>query len=45
VPGGFLPTAFSVVAMANAVTGLVYFFFDVNNEKAILHFLINLCDL
>ena len=38
----FLQTAFSITGLANGVTGLVYYFFSIDDEKAIVHFMLNL---
>jgi hypothetical protein len=34
-------TVFSVIGLANAATGLVYFLFSIDDEKALLHFIMN----
>jgi hypothetical protein len=37
----FFRTLFSVIGLANAVTGLAYFLFSIDDEKALLHFIMN----
>jgi multisubunit Na+/H+ antiporter MnhB subunit len=40
--GSFLQTAFSIIGLANVVTGLVYYLFAIDDKKAIVHFMLNL---
>jgi hypothetical protein len=40
--GSFFQIAFSIIGLANALTGLVYFLGSIDDEKAILHFMLNL---
>jgi hypothetical protein len=37
----FLQTAFSIIGLANAITGLVYYLFAIDDKKAIVHFILN----
>jgi hypothetical protein len=39
--GSFWQTASSIIGLANAVTGLVYYLFSIDDEKAIVHFMLN----
>jgi hypothetical protein len=37
-----LQTLFTVIGLANAATGLVYYLFSIDDERAIFHFMLNI---
>ncbi|MDR2358882.1 MAG: hypothetical protein LBD87_03655 [Prevotellaceae bacterium] len=37
-----LQMPFAIAGLANAVTGLVYYFFSIDDERAIYHFILNI---